>query len=63
MLIDDLIVTGGISSAACNSIEKLGGEVVEAGFVIELPDLKEGRNLKIWDRKFFLLWVLLESQF
>ncbi len=47
LLIDDLLATGGTSSAACNLIEKLGGQVVEAGFIIELPDLK-GREKLRW---------------
>ncbi len=40
LLIDDLIATGGTASASCKLIEKLGGEIVECGFIIELPDLK-----------------------
>jgi len=38
-LIDDLLATGGTASAAIQLIHKLGAEVVEALFVIELRDL------------------------
>lgn len=40
---DDLLATGGTMEAACKLIEKLGGEVVEISFIIELSFLK-GRN-------------------
>ena len=40
IIVDDLIATGGTVNAAINLVEKLGGEVVECAFVIELPDLK-----------------------
>ncbi len=43
LLFDDLIATGETALAACQLIEKLGGVVEEAGFVIELADL-EGRK-------------------
>lgn len=48
LLIDDLIATGGSSLAACNLIEKIGGKVVECGFVIELPDLNGREKLSKW---------------
>jgi adenine phosphoribosyltransferase len=44
VIIDDLIATGGTVSAAIKLVEKLNGEVVECGFLIELIDLK-GRIL------------------
>ncbi|VVB77688.1 S-methyl-5'-thioadenosine phosphorylase [uncultured archaeon] len=40
LIVDDLIATGGTSLAACNLVKKLGGEIVECSFVIDLPDLK-----------------------
>jgi 5'-methylthioadenosine phosphorylase len=46
LLIDDLIATGGSAEAACKLIEKLGAEIVEAAFIIELPDLKGRERLK-----------------
>ena len=39
LLIDDLIATGGTARAACRLIEKAGGRVAAAHFVIDLPDL------------------------
>ena len=53
LLFDDLIATGGTLKAACELIEKLGGEVVEVAVVIELVDLK-GRE-KIAPKKLFSL--------
>lgn len=53
LIVDDLIATGGTVKAATELVEKLGGEVVECAFVVELPDLK-GRE-KIKDYKIFAL--------
>lgn len=39
LLVDDLIATGGTALATCNLIKKLGGEIVECCFVIDLPDV------------------------
>ncbi len=39
LLIDDLIATGGTSEAAVKLLRRAGGKVIEAGFVVELPDL------------------------
>jgi adenine phosphoribosyltransferase len=39
LLIDDLIATGGTAYAACNLIDKSGGECVEACFVLGLDFL------------------------
>ena len=46
IVIDDLIATGGTISAATSLVEKLGGEVVECAFVIDLPDLNGKEKLK-----------------
>lgn len=46
LLIDDLIATGGTVNAATQLIEKLGGEIVECAFIIDLPDLKGKEKLK-----------------
>jgi len=46
LIVDDLIATGGTCSAATALIEKLGGEIVECAFVIDLPDLKGKEKLK-----------------
>jgi len=45
VLMDDLLATGGTAEASVKLIQRLGGEVVEAAFVIELNDLKGGDKL------------------
>jgi len=45
-IIDDLLATGGTIEAAIKLVEKLGGEVVGCGFLIELVDLKGRDRLK-----------------
>ena len=40
LLLDDLIATGGTAEAAARLLSRIGGEVVEAGFIIELDDLR-----------------------
>lgn len=44
LIIDDLLATGGTVDATIQLVEKLGGQVVGCGFLIELKDLK-GREL------------------
>lgn len=44
LLHDDLLATGGTAAAACQLIEKLGGEIVQANFIVEL-DFLGGRKL------------------
>jgi len=39
LLVDDLVATGGTAEAAATLIAKMGGEVVECCFVIDLPDV------------------------
>jgi len=51
VIIDDLMATGGTISAAANLVEKLGGEIIECAFVLELPDLN-GRE-KLGSRNVF----------
>lgn len=46
VLIDDLLATGGTALAACDLIEKLGGEIVETAFIIDLPFLGGSKKLK-----------------
>ena len=46
LIIDDLLATGGTVKATINLVEKLGGEVVGCGFLIELVDLKGREALK-----------------
>ena len=55
LLIDDLIATGGTAEAACLLIEKIGGVVVECGFVIDLPELGGRKKLEAAGQKVFSL--------
>ena len=50
LLVDDLIATGGTALAACNLITKLGGQVVECSFIIDLIDI--GGKKKLMDAGF-----------
>lgn len=45
LMVDDLLATGGTMVAACELIEKLGGEIAGLTFLIELADLKGRDNL------------------
>ena len=53
VIIDDLIATGGTIEAAVKLVKKLGGDILECGFIVELPELK-GRD-KIMDQKIFTI--------
>ena len=45
VLIDDLLATGGTAVAAAKLIEKMGGNLLEAQFLIELEFLKGREKL------------------
>ncbi len=49
LLHDDLLATGGTACAAANLIEKAGGEIVLASFIIELCFLNGRDKLKGYD--------------
>ncbi len=51
LLHDDLLATGGTAEAACKLIEKLGGEVVQVSFIVELSFLNGREHLKNYDVK------------
>jgi len=55
LLVDDLIATGGTAEAACTLIEKMGGEVVECCFIIDLPDIGGRKRLEKHGHKVFAL--------
>ncbi len=46
LIMDDLIATGGTVAATAKLVEKLGGEIVECAFLINLPDLKGSEKIK-----------------
>ncbi|MCW8811098.1 MAG: purine phosphoribosyltransferase family protein, partial [Ignavibacteriaceae bacterium] len=43
---DDLLATGGTAEATCKLVEKLGGEVVQISFIIELSFLNGREKLR-----------------
>lgn len=45
VIIDDLLATGGTVSAAISLCTRMGASVLEAGFVIDLPDIGGSRRL------------------
>ena len=45
LLLDDLLATGGTASAAVNLVQKVGAEIVEIGFLIELTFLNGREKL------------------
>ena len=49
LLHDDVLATGGTAKAACKLIEKLGGEIVQCNFLIELEFLKGSERLRKYD--------------
>ena len=46
LLIDDLVATGGTAEAAATLIGKMGAEVLECCFVIDLPDVGGRKRLE-----------------
>jgi len=46
LLIDDLIATGGTALAATDLIQQVGGHIIAAAFIIDLPDLGGSHKLR-----------------
>lgn len=46
---DDLLATGGTMNAVCQLIEKLGGEIVQISFIVELSFLNGRDKLQAYD--------------
>jgi adenine phosphoribosyltransferase len=46
LLHDDVLATGGTARAACNLIEKLGGEIVQCNFLLEIEFLNGKKRLQ-----------------
>lgn len=49
LVVDDLLATGGSADAACQLVEKSGGEVVAVGFLVELAFLNGRSKLNRYD--------------
>ena len=49
LLVDDLLATGGTMAAACELIEKIGGDIVGISFLIELSDLGGREKIDKYD--------------
>jgi len=46
---DDVLATGGTARAVCDLVEKLGGEIVQCNFLMELSFLKGRQKLNKYD--------------
>lgn len=46
VIIDDLVATGGTAMAAANLVKRLGGEIAELAFIVDLPDIGGSQKLK-----------------
>ncbi len=46
VIIDDLIATGGTALAAAKLVQKLGGEIIEFAFIVDLPDIGGSKKLQ-----------------
>lgn len=46
LLVDDLVATGGTMLAAARLIRKLGGEILEAAAIVDLPELGGSRLIR-----------------
>jgi adenine phosphoribosyltransferase len=55
LLVDDLIATGGTAEAAGTLLQKMGAEVVECCFIIDLPDIGGRQRLEMKGFKVFAL--------
>jgi adenine phosphoribosyltransferase len=47
---DDVLATGGTAQAVCRLVEKLGGEVVQCNFLIELTFLNGFEKIKDYQK-------------
>jgi adenine phosphoribosyltransferase len=46
LVIDDLLATGGTALATAELIKKLGGEIAEMAFIVNLPDVGGAKRLR-----------------
>jgi adenine phosphoribosyltransferase len=56
LLIDDLLATGGTAAAAAALVQKLGGEILEIAFLIELSFLRGRDKLKQYPVRSLVLY-------
>ena len=62
LLIDDLVATGGSAAAAIELIRGMGGHVVGAGFVVDLPELPGAGRLRGLGVEVFALCSFLAEE-
>ena len=55
LVVDDLLATGGTALAAAALIEKLGGDIVEMAFIVDLPEVGGQKKIKDKGYKMFTL--------
>ncbi len=53
---DDVLATGGTAEAVCKLVERLGGEIVQCNFIMELEALNGREKLKGYDIKSVLTY-------
>ncbi len=46
---DDVLATGGTAAAACDLVEKMGGEIVQCNFLVELEFLKGRQKIENYE--------------
>jgi adenine phosphoribosyltransferase len=55
LVIDDLLATGGTALATAALVKKLGGEIVEMAFIVDLPDVGGSKRLRDAGYRIFCL--------
>ncbi len=55
LVVDDLLATGGTVMSAIALVEKLGGVITEAAFIVDLPDIGGSKKLQDNGYKMFSL--------
>lgn len=61
LVFDDLLATGGTAKAACNLVEKAGGDILGIAFVIELTGSLHGRDKLVGYDVFSLVEIPVEE--
>jgi len=59
LLVDDLLATGGTALASARLVEKLGGEIIEMAFIIDLPDVGGRKRL---EKEGYRVFALVEFE-